>query len=306
MRAIISGLGYAVILRMKILNLRIGNRDIPIGPAFLYETLTSILLRNINSNLTLKMLSDAKSIAECYPSLENYVLAVNILRMNKKSRNLYVKEEQDLLKLLRDEIIKISKDKPNTHSLDSRPIKAANLFIMHFGNKKIVLSILKSLNIRDSNNDTVETEKLMIKQVKADIQVSNLVLKYALSLRDLFKKATNNPNWIDDNISFENAIAWHIASRKDNNNSFDFRISFDVMNRNSGSGSVSNPRLELKFVNDDSKPYEIPLNTGRTIFLRGGELQEGIVTEYKIDDFDLLIKLIRENSTLLEYYIKYT
>ncbi|MBF0555139.1 MAG: hypothetical protein HQK96_11390 [Nitrospirae bacterium] len=150
---------------------------------------------------------------------------------------------------------------------------------------------------------TRKMAKIMANQVIADIQVSNVVLSSVLSISDLGTRIVSDA----------------LEQRKkspdlyEKNRYFDFRLSFDVTNRNSGSGSISNPRLELKYINDGSK-YEIPPNTEGTIFLRGGELQE-IIQEYKLssnverdlkDNDSVLYKLLREDSPSFEYCIKYT
>ena len=150
-RAVIAGLGYAAILRIKILNLRVGNRNVPIGTAFLYETLNSYFMKNIDNNITLKKWKDAASVAERYSSLESYVLAVNIFWMNKKNKNPYAKEEQAQLKSLRDDLIKLTNNQPQTNSVDDRVITAAYLLIEHLGNKKRTLTFLDIFNIKAKN-----------------------------------------------------------------------------------------------------------------------------------------------------------
>jgi len=149
---------------------------------------------------------------------------------------------------------------------------------------------------------TYRMARLMAKQVIANIQVSNIILKSDF------------------------AEEWFRDKEVSKDSYFRFYLLFDVRNKNSGSGSIDKPTLILKLTNDDFE-YEIPpttkdiewkkcdINTqqqivtdlGGTIFLRGGDSQK-VELEYTLYNNlgDDLLKHIKENLDSLEYNIKFT
>lgn len=149
---------------------------------------------------------------------------------------------------------------------------------------------------------TYKMQKVMEKQVIADIRISNKTL--ASDLLEIKSQEITKKSY------------------------FQFNLFFTVRNGNSGSGSIDKPILILKFKNDGFK-YEVTPTTksikyhtshrgsweieeeditdlGGTIFLRGGDSQK-VELEYSLYDFDdNLLKHLTENIDGLEYSIKFS
>ncbi len=153
---------------------------------------------------------------------------------------------------------------------------------------------------------TYRMATIMKKQVIADIEVTNMVLGSNFSESWFLKRLKDQPESINKDSRFS------------------FKLLFDVRNRNSGSGSIDKPILELKFSNDDfeynlfpdtkeveykninaNTQQEVVTDLGGTIFLRGGESQK-IELKYNLYNFgDDLSRHIKENLSSVEYYLKY-
>lgn len=153
---------------------------------------------------------------------------------------------------------------------------------------------------------TYKMAKLMAKQIVADIQIANIILRSNFVDHWFKERLAKQPEQITKDSHFE------------------FELLFDIRNRSSGSGCIDKQTLILKFKNDGFE-YLVPPKTkltryhqktptvseeeitdlGGTIYLRGGESQkiELDYIVYRIDD--KLLKHIKENLNSLEYYIKF-
>jgi hypothetical protein len=154
---------------------------------------------------------------------------------------------------------------------------------------------------------TYKMAKIMGKQVIADIQVSNMILGSTFAGRWFKEYSEKQPDKISEDYYCE------------------FKLLFDIRNKNSGSGCIDKPNLILKFKNDGFQ-YLIPPTTkstkwipnpnnlniqtgevtdyGGTIYLRGGESQK-IELEYATFLKHELLKHIKESLNSMEYNIEF-
>lgn len=158
---------------------------------------------------------------------------------------------------------------------------------------------------------THKMEKLMAKQVVADIKVSNVILGGDFV-------GNRSKEKMEERLEQIKKYSY-----------FSFNLLFDVRNKNSGSGSIDKPTLFLKFKNNNFEYPASPItkefweekleenslmtthriienDLGGAIFLRGGESQK-IELKYRLyNSGDDLLKHIKENLNTLEYYIKFS
>ncbi len=138
---------------------------------------------------------------------------------------------------------------------------------------------------------THNMQKLMEKQIKADIELSNLRIERNIT-RAWFLRALTQPELIS------------------------FELSFDIYNENSASGSIEVPSLFLKFRNDGFE-QEIRLNGShiyneedkQRVFLLGGELRKKKLPYFLslsyVSNASALTEPIREHFDSLEFRIRY-
>jgi len=144
LRAVIAGLSYALILKSKLFTIKLERQELSVGPAFIYDSLSNYFLRNVAQSLDEKEWRYAAEIAQIFPELETYILAVNTVWMSKKKNihNQLEQEDVQRLKSLRNQIIVLSNRDTINCPIDHRVAQAALLLLRHFGSKSKVNSLL--------------------------------------------------------------------------------------------------------------------------------------------------------------------
>ena len=144
---------------------------------------------------------------------------------------------------------------------------------------------------------TYKMVSLMKQQIVANIHVSKAVVKSGF----LARKNRNSKD-----ILLKEIVDKNISSFKDE--LVTFRLSIDIYNSSSGSGSIDQPKLllcfkkkkacvELKNINEQSGSRE-------TIFMQGGDLEKKDF-EYFLAFNESFFKSLQKYPGKLEYYVKY-
>lgn len=144
LRAVIAGLGYALILKSKFLTIKLEQQELSVGPAFIYDSLCSYFLRSTALCVEEREWRIAAALAQQFPKLETYILAVNAVWMGKRKKihDQFEQEDAQTLRSLRDRVFVLSNQNTTNCAVDPRVVHAALLLLHHFGSKSKVNSLL--------------------------------------------------------------------------------------------------------------------------------------------------------------------
>ncbi|MBC8231417.1 hypothetical protein H8E77_17835 [bacterium] len=78
-RALIAGFGYALVLRSKLTDIKIGEHEVPAGFDIIYQALTNYLLRHTERAIQIKEIQILQRICEDFQDINTYLGALDFI-----------------------------------------------------------------------------------------------------------------------------------------------------------------------------------------------------------------------------------